>query len=135
MRKALVALSLLLIPASASAGLLDGPIVPACTGVSSNPNACNFCDLIQLFNNGIEFAVAFSVVVATLMFVYAGFLYFSASAKPDNIKKAHGVFSKVFIGLMLVLVAWLIVDVLMKTLAGDKSNIGVWNEIDCTGSF
>jgi hypothetical protein len=68
------------------------------------------------------------------MFVYAGILYFSASARQDNIKKAHGIFSRVFVGLVLVLAAWLIIDVVMKTLAGDTGNGGrVWNDIQCSG--
>jgi hypothetical protein len=124
---------LLLVPLFASADILNGPIVPQCSGVRGFADACNFCDLIQLFNNGVRFAVAFSVIVATLMFVYAGILYFSASARQDNIKKAHGIFSRVFVGLVLVLAAWLIIDVVMKTLAGDSGNMGPWNEIRCEG--
>jgi hypothetical protein len=134
MLKALGTIIAIFLPFSASADILNGPIVPRCTGVKGFADACNFCDLIQLFNNGVRFAVAFSVIVATLMFVYAGILYFSASARQDNIKKAHGIFSRVFVGLVLVLAAWLIIDVVMKTLAGDTGNGGrVWNDIQCSG--
>ncbi len=130
MFRLLAAVVFFLAPLSASAAYLDGPIVPQCTGIGQNSAACNFCDLVHLFNNGLGFAVEFTVIIATLMFVYAGVLYFSASAKQENIKKAHGIFGKVFIGLILVLAAWLLIDIIMKTLVGNQQ-FGVWNEINC----
>jgi len=112
---------------ASAATILGGPIVPQCNGPFAG--ACGFCDLFQLAQNSINFAVEFSVIVATVMFVYAGVLYFSASAKPDNIKKAHGIFWKVFIGFVLILAAWLIVDIIMKTLLGGE--FGPWNSLAC----
>lgn len=116
----------LFIPFLASAASpLEGPIVPACSSIEGFEGACGLCDIFQLAQNLINFAVAFSVLVATIMFVYAGFLYFSASAKHDNIKKAHGIFWKVFIGFVFILGAWLIVSLIMSTLLNDK--FSPWN--------
>lgn len=109
---------------------LGGPLVPQCNSVFQG--ACGFCDLFQLTQNLINFAVGFAVIVATLMFVYAGVLYFSASAKQDNIKKAHGIFWKVFIGFVFVLSAWLIVDLIMSTFLG--KDFGPWNQLNCSAS-
>jgi hypothetical protein len=114
---------------SVFAAPFDGSIVPECTGVGGVPEACNLCDLMQLVQNLVNFAVGFSVMVATVMFVYAGFLYFSASAKEDNIKKAHGIFWKVFIGFVLILGAWLIVDLIMSVLLNKE--FGPWNSLPC----
>lgn len=121
---------------------LSDTIVPSCDAVDAYSGvdgaifggACQLCDLIELADNLMRFAVAFSVVAATLMFLYAGILYFTAASKPDNIKKAHGIFIKVLAGLVLVLAAWLIVDILMKTLMGGnlaEGKWGPWNEIEC----
>lgn len=109
---------------ASAASPLEGSIVPACS-YGPFEGACGFCDIFQLAQNLINFAVAFSVLVATIMFVYAGFLYFSASAKHDNIKKAHGIFWKVFIGFVFILGAWLIVSLIMSTLLNDK--FSPWN--------
>lgn len=109
---------------ASAASPLEGSIVPACS-YGPFEGACGFCDIFQLAQNLINFAVAFSVLVATIMFVYAGFLYFSASAKHDNIKKAHGIFWKVFIGFVFILGAWLIVSLIMSTLLDDR--FSPWN--------
>ncbi len=102
---------------------LDGALV-SCLGPY-----CQLCDLMVTLNNVIRFAVAFSVVVATLMFVYAGALYVTSAANEGNIKKAHGIFSKVFIGLVIILVAWLIIDLIMKVFL--SGSFGPWNDIKC----
>ena len=103
---------------------LDGALV-SCIGPY-----CQLCDLVTTLNNVIRFAVALSVVVATLMFTYAGALYVTASANEGNIKKAHGIFTKVFIGLIIILLSWLIVDIIMKVFL--SGNFGPWNEVQCS---
>ncbi len=105
-------------------------IVPQCEfgGVG-----CRACDLAKLANNLIKFSVAFSVIVATIMFAYAGILYLTAAGKgPDQIKKAHGIFGNVFVGLLFVLLAWLIVDIVFSVLT-DKG-LTQWAKIDCASN-
>jgi lysylphosphatidylglycerol synthetase-like protein (DUF2156 family) len=93
-------------------------------------NDCDICDITTLIQNIINFFVYFAVVVATLMFAYAGFLYLTAGGKEDQISKAHKVFWNVFIGLIFVLVAWLVVDTLMKVFINpNEFQIGGWNKI------
>ncbi len=101
-----------------------GGLVPQCEGAE-----CRACDLSELANNVINFAVAFSVIVATLMFAYAGILYVTAASKPDQVKKAHGVFINVFVGLCIVLTAWLLVNITFSVLTG--KSITIWTHIDC----
>ncbi|TSD05274.1 MAG: hypothetical protein Greene07147_595 [Parcubacteria group bacterium Greene0714_7] len=101
-----------------------GGLVPQCEGAE-----CKACDISELANNVINFAVAFSVIVATLMFAYAGILYVTAASKPDQVKKAHGVFINVFVGLCIVLTAWLLVNITFSVLTG--KNITIWTHIDC----
>ena len=116
-----------LIPLSGfAANILEGPIVPECTGVF--PGACDFCELFKLVQNLINFAVAFSALVATGMFVWAGILYFTASAKEQNIKDAHDIFWKVFLGFVFILGAWLIVDLVLSVLTG-KGFLDSWTSV------
>ena len=63
----------------------------------------------------VLFLITISVMIATLMFVYAGFVYLTAGGSPDKIKSATKIFTNVFIGLIFVLGAFLIVDTIMKT--------------------
>lgn len=128
------ALLLVVMPYVASAAPLDGRIVPTCDAADQAEvgfaGACQLCDLVKLANNMVGFAVAFSTVVATLMFAYAGILYVTAASNPENIKKAHSIFIKVLVGLVLILISWLIVDIIMKTIAGQAIS-GPWRSIEC----
>lgn len=93
---------------------------------------CTTCGLVTLAHNLIQLAVFMSVVIAAIMFAYAGALYLFSAASPANISKAHGIFWDVLLGLVLVLAAWMIVDVIMKVLYGDgPQDWGPWNEILC----
>ncbi|PIT96746.1 hypothetical protein COT82_01470 [Candidatus Campbellbacteria bacterium CG10_big_fil_rev_8_21_14_0_10_35_52] len=104
------------------------PIVPKC----ASGGICGYCDLISLVNNIIEFLIYFSVIMATLMFMYAGFQYLTAGGKGDKITSAHKIFTNVFLGLVFVLAAFLIVDTIMKTfLPNGSTKFGPWNEIEC----
>lgn len=113
--------------ASAVLGGSGSGIVPA---VGSDGASYRACDLITLGNNAINFGVAFSVIIATLMFAYAGILYVTAaSAGPEQVKKAHGVFVNVFVGLLFVLLAWLIVNITFVVLSG--RGLAEWTYISC----
>lgn len=100
-------------------------LVPECTG-----DICGYCDILPLIQNIIGFAIYLAVIVATLMFVYAGFIYLTARGNPDRLKKAHGIFWNVFFGLIFVLAAFLIVDTVMKAFI-KESKFGPWNKIEC----
>ena len=104
-----------------------GGLVPQCEGA-----LCRACDLIELSSNVINFAIAFSVIIATLMFAYAGILYVTAASKPDQVKKAHGVFINVFVGLCIVLTAWLLVNITFSVLTG--RGLAIWTDISCVGN-
>ncbi|MFA5876870.1 MAG: pilin [Candidatus Paceibacterota bacterium] len=101
-----------------------GGLVPQCEGAF-----CRACDLIELSSNVINFAIAFSVIIATLMFAYAGILYVTAASKPEQVKKAHGVFVNVFVGLCIVLTAWLLVNITFSVLTG--RGLAIWSDIAC----
>lgn len=101
---------LLLLPLVTGAQFSQAPIVP-CDGVD-----CNFNNLLQLVNNVIDFLIQIiAVPIATILFLYAGFIYVTAAGDPGKIKKAHGIFVNVFWGFIIALGAWLIIDLLVTT--------------------
>jgi hypothetical protein len=98
-------------------------------------NPCGICHITELVQRVINFFIYFAVVVATLMFTYAGFLYLTAGGKEDQISKAHKVFWNVFLGLIFVLVAWLVVDTIMKIFVDEDGRFGrPWQTIKCDKS-
>lgn len=79
---------------------------------------CDLCQLAKLSQNIIEFAVRITFILAALLFAYAGFLFFTGGSDPGQISRAKKIFTNTFVGLVIVLVSWLVVDILLKTLTG-----------------
>ena len=104
------------------------PIVPSsCNGSGGCQSICDLAELAQnVLNDGIYFAVFMSAI----LFAWAGLRHMSAGGDMGQIKQANEVFSSVFIGLIIILAAWLIVDTLMRTIAGQPAGLP-WNAI-CT---
>jgi len=94
---------------------------------------CNLCSLVGLVQNVINFMVYVAIFVATLMITYAGILYVTAGGSEDRLKKAHGIFWKVLIGFIIILAAWMIVDLIFKALVPiDGQPFGKpWQSIVC----
>jgi hypothetical protein len=118
--------ALILLPFISEAQIF-GALSPTCAG--NFGENCEFCNLVSLAQRIINFSVYMGIVVGTLMFTYAGVLYVTSAPNPGNIEKAHKIFWNVLIGLIIVLGAWLVVDVVMKTFYSGE--FGPWNNILC----
>lgn len=93
----------------------QGGLVP-CDGPD-----CNFAKFVELINKIINFLItAIALPVSAILFAWAGFLYLTAAGNEGQIGKAHGIFKNVFVGLILTLAAWLIINLVIVTLT-DKS--------------
>ncbi len=90
-------------------------LVP-CDGVNTK---CDFAALITLFDNILNFLILISIPIAAVMFAYAGWLYLSAGGNTEKVKKAHGIFAAVAIGIIIILVAWLIVNTILEVFTGE----------------
>jgi hypothetical protein len=126
----LLVAALTLIPAAVYAAETNffGPIVPPCTE-GGTAGLCQACNLVQLGQNILRFFVSFSVVAATVMFAYAGFLYVSASSNRSNLDSAKTIFTNTLIGLILILTAYLIIDLTLKVLTGQP--LSAISKIQC----
>ena len=90
-------------------------IVPECS-----PD-CGFTDLMQLFRNITGFLVGISIFLAAISFAWAGFIYMTSGGNPGKVSQAHGIFKKVGIGLVIVLAATAIVNIILSLLTGWSS--------------
>lgn len=109
------------------------------SGWSIVPPACQTCacslgGVLQILQNTMNVGVSLAVLVAILVIVYAGVLLIMSPMSPENRSTAKKMLINAFIGLVIALAAWLIVDFVMKafynpgaTFAG--SGIGPWNAI------
>ncbi len=105
-------LGVLALPLAALASWTPGqPIIPCGGG-----DDCDFNKLVLLGGNLVDFAFYISIPLAAIAFVYAGYLFVTAVGDPGKVKKAGEIFQKVAIGFIIVLSAWLVVSVIVKTL-------------------
>jgi len=96
-------------------------IVPACP----TSTGCQWPQLIQLINNIISFLLFnVSVPLATISFIWAGFLYMSSAGDTGKIAAAHEIFRKVIIGMVIAFAAWLLVHFIVTTL-GATTSVGI----------
>lgn len=80
-------------------------------------NPCGFDDFIALVNNVVKFLIWVSIPIAVIAFTYAGFLMLTSGGNPGQIDRAKGIFKNVAIGLIFVISAWLIVYLIVSSLA------------------
>lgn len=122
--------------ALAATGDSTSGLVPC--GVGSDPKVateCQACNVVQLIQNLIMFMIGLAVPIAMAMFAYAGFLYFTSGAGGgnENISKARNIFKNTFIGFVLALSSWLIVNTILYTVLNhDQYPDSSWFHIDCT---
>lgn len=103
---------------------------------------CSSCELLHLAKHLIDFGMIVATpILATLFFVYAGILIMVGGASPGMLSQGRRIFKDTMIGLLIVMLAWLGTNTLLKTLAnygiiGEKvkqKNLQ-WYQFTCTES-
>ncbi len=113
-------------------------LVPACqVGDASCDNAYapqNYgtCEIVLLANNVLRFIIGLLSLIATLVFVYAGYLLVLSRGDVSQMQRAKGMFTNVLIGLVIMLSAFLIVNTVMSILVGSDSSLLNWSNIECS---
>lgn len=111
----LLSLFIIFLPIIASAaGLLPDYIVPDCKG-----STCNLGHFAILIGNILKFIIGITVLGSVLAFAWAGFLYLTNLGDETKVRKAHGIFTKVAVGLIITISAWLIVSTILSLLTGE----------------
>lgn len=75
---------------------------------------CNLCKFVAMIQKIINWLLAISVLIAAIMFAWAGILYFSANGNPNRITRAHNVFKMVALGFVLALAGYLVVQTIVN---------------------
>jgi len=100
------------------------PLVPCggkvCTANSqcSSQLVCSTCELLHLVRHVIDFLMIVAApVLATFFFIVAGVYIMLGGANPGMLSKGKKMFTDALMGVVIVLLAWLIVNTLIKSLA------------------
>jgi hypothetical protein len=108
-----------------AAGLVT--VVPDdCRG---NGGCQSVCDIAQLAQNILNDGIYIAVFLSAILFAWAGFRYLTNVANSGAVSRAKEIFVNVAIGLVIILASWLLIDTVMKTLVGNGSSFGPWNQI------
>lgn len=79
---------------------------------------CTWQDLLILGENVINWLVAFLAVAAVFLFMLVGFQLVTSGGNPVAWQRAKQTFTKVVLGILLVLGAALIVDTVLRAISG-----------------
>lgn len=84
---------------------------------------CKFQDAIKTAEGLVKWIIQIGAVIGAVMFAYAGFLYMTAQGDTGKIGKAHAIFLSVIVGLVVMLAAWLLIELVVNTLVKDGEEV------------
>jgi Type IV secretion system pilin len=90
-------------------------------GTTSLPNPIKYNDIESLISNILGIITSLGAVVATLMFIYAGFKYVTAMGDTEKVKEAHNTFKYTAIGTAILLGASLLAQIISNTISNIQS--------------
>lgn len=96
--------------------LFAAGLVPDC----GTTYTCNFCDIIQLINNVLEFFVMLSIPISMVIFAWIGWDFIVIENKPEAISNAKKRLMSLIIGLFFLLAPWLIINLIMSSLLNEN---------------
>lgn len=114
-----------------------GPIVPTeckcdkqtIQGTSQQvTTAPDYGCVLQVIQNILKIVVTLATLVMVFYIVIAGLQFIMSGSSGDALSKAKTRITNVVIGLVVLLVAWLLIDYVMKTIY-DQGKFGPWNSI------
>lgn len=112
--------------------LLITPVVASADLVTCNGPNCDLCALFSTANNVIRYLVVLGLVFIAVVIAYAGFMYMTANGDTGKISQAHKMFGKSVAGIVIVLCAYVLIQVLFDILGVDtKFNIFKGGALSC----
>jgi len=93
---------------------------------------CTLCHLFVLFKRIVDF-LTLNVLfpLAVLMIVVGGVMFLTAAGDPGRIGTAKKILTSVVIGLLIIFLAWLIVDTIIMFITESGSPFRNWSTINC----
>lgn len=92
---------------------------PGADGELQEDEMCDFQDLMSLIQELINWLIGILTLVATLLFMYAGFLYLTAGGDGGQVDTAKTIFQNVAGGFVIVLLAFTLIATLVNLLTRD----------------
>ena len=106
------------------------PLVPEeCRGADA-ATQCTLCSLTQLARNVLNFAIFIAIVMSAVLFAWAGIRYLTNMGNLNVAATARKTLMNVFLGLLLILCAWLVINTLMGIMVNSTfKGLLPWNQL------
>jgi hypothetical protein len=109
---------------SVEAGLLDAfgnnsPLNQTADNAGYDPGQTSVNPIIQTV---IQVALSFLGVIFLILMIYGGFLWMTASGNEEKVSKARKILTAAIIGLIIVIGAYAITELVMSKLGGEVLN-------------
>jgi len=95
---------------------------------------CQMCYFVTLIQNIFGWLVTILSIVVALIFIFAGFKLVTSGGNQSEKSAAKSLITSAFIGFVIVLAAWILIDLGIKALlpgTTGATRIGPWNTIQC----
>jgi hypothetical protein len=86
---------------------------------------CKYEHFTQLIVNVVNFAIQLGIAFSAVVFAWAGWLYMTSGGDEGKLKEAHELFIKVLWGFLFALGAFLIVQLITKSLGLDEGIVKI----------
>lgn len=147
--------TLVLIPVRASAQRLFPTIAPSCDQTvvkTSDPitgftkfetnKQCDFSDFVQLFINLFDWGLAILSILSIIFFIIGGTMLLMSAGKEQTVQKGKAILANTFLGIVVALGGWLIINTVIGLLVGNGSFQSVkvfgqnwWGVKSCTDQY
>jgi hypothetical protein len=101
-----------------------------CVGIE-----CNTCHLVEMGNTVLIWLIGVLFLVFGVVMAAAGWGLVTSAGNQTALADAKSKFTNAFIGLLIVLAAWLLVDTIMRGLLstgdGTIDGFGPWSQVEC----
>jgi hypothetical protein len=102
------------------------------SGSHEGSTGCQACDIPVLIQNLITFLIGLSIPIAAALFAWAGVLFFTSADNPGRITQAKQIFKNAFVGFLIAITAWLVINTVLSVIFGDGPfKGGKWFTISC----
>jgi hypothetical protein len=108
-------------------GIFNQGISPSCLECGE----CTQCDGMQIMVNIVNFLFNIAGPLAVLAIILAGFLYITSGGNPEQAQSAKGALTAGLIGFVIILIAWVSVDYVIKIVGYEKAGSWFRPDLNC----
>ena len=81
---------------------------------------CKFEDLLKLVSGVVGRLFTYALILSSIIFAYAGYLYLTSQNNPNQRGQANKIFQNVVIGLAIMMLAWVLVNLVLTTFVSSE---------------